>query len=104
MLGQHILKVSALELLDDLIILKAADLHHLGAQGLGHNIHFAVVRLYQHIALPGVNSDGQVARQGPDGGGPDHKVHFGQIAVLTELAQIVPVSSLGHQYTGFRPL
>ena len=88
-LGLHILEVLAAELLNDLIVVKAARLHHLGAQGLGHDVELSIVRLDQHIALPGVNGNRQVAGQGPNGSGPDDEVHVGQVAILAQTAQIV---------------
>ena len=44
--------------------------HDLLRQGLGHDIQLAVGGLHHGVALVGVQGDGQVAGQGPDGGGP----------------------------------
>ena len=87
-LGQHVLEERAGVACQDLIVFKAADVHHLVHQGLGHDVGLAIVRLYQHIAVSGMQADGQVAGQSPDGGGPDHEVSLGQVE-LGELAQIV---------------
>ena len=86
-LGQHILKERARVGLHDLIGVNAAHLHHLFHQGLRHDVGLAVVGLHQGVALVGVEGDGQVAGQGPDGGGPDHKE---QLAVV-QMAQLALV-------------
>ena len=86
-LGQHVLKEGAGMGLGDLPGLKAAHLHDLLHQGLGHDIGLTVGSLHQGVALVGVEGDGQVAGQGPDGGGPDHEVELavvigGQLALV----------------------
>ena len=87
-LSQHIFEEGTGVGGENLVILKTADLHDLAHQGLGHDIGFAVVRLHQGVLLPGMQADGQVAGQGPDGGGPDHEVSLAQVE-LAELALIV---------------
>ena len=72
MLSQHILKECTLVGLHDLVILKAADLHDLLDQSLG-NDQMLVICLHDGVALAGMQSDREVAGQGPDGGGPDHE-------------------------------
>ena len=88
MLGHHMLKELAGIGSQHLIVLDAADLHHLVHQSLGHDVGLAVVRLHQGIGLPGMQADGHVAGEGPDGGGPDHEVGAAQVE-LAELAQVV---------------
>ncbi len=45
--------------------------------------------LHNGIALSGVEGDGQVAGEGPDGGGPDEEVHLRHVPVLSQLALVV---------------
>ena len=74
--------------LHGLVVSNARHLHHLVGEGLGHDIHFAVGAVLHHgVALGGVQSDGQVAGQGPDGGGPDHEAQLG----LVQMAQLALV-------------
>ena len=84
MVGLHVLKEAAGVGLQNLIVLHAAHLHDLLHQGLSQDILFSVVRLDDGVALPGVEGDGQVTRQGPDGGGPDQEkeVCGGQVGQL----------------------
>ena len=89
MVCQHILKEGAGMGLHDLVGLHAAHLHDLVGQGLGHDVDLAVgVVLHQGIGLVGVQGDGQVAGQGPDGGGPDHEEQLA-VVKITQLALIV---------------
>ena len=73
--------------LHDLIAVKAADLHDLLHQGLGHDVHFSVGGLHHGIALIRMQGDGQVSGQGPDGGGPDDEEELAlvQVAQLTQV-------------------
>ena len=86
--SQHIFKEAAGVSLHDLVAVEAADLHDLLGQRLGHDVQLAVGGLHHRVALVGMQGDGQVAGQRPDGGGPDHE---GQLAVIQmgQLAQIV---------------
>ena len=86
--SQHVFKEAAGVRLHQLIAVEAADPHDLLGQRLGHDIHLAVGGLYHGVALVGVQGDGQVAGQRPDGGGPDQEV---QLAVIQmgQLAQII---------------
>ncbi len=73
--------------LQNLVGLKAADLHDLLGEGPGHDIDFAVGGLHQDVLLVGVQGDGQVAGEGPDGGGPNDEeelavVHVCQLALV----------------------
>ena len=88
MVRQHVLEESAGMGLQDLIGLKAAQLHDLLRQGLGHDIHLTVGGLHHGIGLLGMQRDGEVARQGPDGGGPDHEEELA-LVVLAELAAVI---------------
>ena len=88
MVCQHILKEAAGVGGQHLIILKAANLHHLVHQGLCHDVGLAVFCLHQHIGVPGMEADAHIAGQGPDGGGPDDEEGLGQIK-LGQLSQIV---------------
>ena len=89
MTGQHILVEAAVVGLQNLIAGKAADAHDLLHQSLGHDIHLiAVIGLDDSIALIGMQGNGQVAGQGPDGGGPDHEEQLAAVQ-MAQLAQIV---------------
>ena len=88
MVGQHILEEGTGVRLHDLVAVEAADLHDLLDQCLGHDVHLAVGRLDHGVALVGVQGDGQVAGQGPDGGGPDHEVQLA-VVQMAQLALIV---------------
>ena len=88
MLCQHILKELAGVGGDDLVMLEAADVHDLVHQGFRHDIGLAVVGLVQNIGLSGVQADGKVAGQRPDGGRPDDEVGAAQVEAC-QLAQIV---------------
>ena len=89
MVRQHILKEGTLVGLHDLVIGDARHAHHLVGEGLSHNIHLAVAVVLHHgVALGGMQRDGQVAGQGPDGGGPDHEVQLGLVQ-MAQLALIV---------------
>ena len=89
MVRQHILKEGALVSLHDLVIGDARHAHHLVGEGLSHDIHLAVAVVLHHgVALGGMQRDGQVAGQGPDGGGPDHEVQLGLVQ-MAQLALIV---------------
>ena len=70
---QHIFEEAAGMGLRDLPGVEAAQFHHLLHQGLRHDIVLAVGGLHNGIALRRVQGDGQVAGEGPDGGGPDHE-------------------------------
>ena len=85
---QHILIEGAGVTLQNFIAFKAADVHDLLGQGLGHDVHLAVGRLHDGVALIGVQGDGQVAGQGPDGGGPDHEEQLALVQ-MAQLAQVV---------------
>ena len=74
--------------LHDLIAVKAADLHDLLHQGLGHDVHFPVGGLHHGVALIGMQGDGQVPGQGPDGGGPDDEEKLALVQ-MPQLAQVV---------------
>ena len=87
-LCQHIFKEGAGVGLDNLVFGKPADAHDLFSQGLSHDIYLAVGGLYKGVALVGVQGDGQVSGQSPDGGGPDDEVELGVIHAR-ELSQIV---------------
>ena len=87
-LGQHVLEEGAGVSLGDLPGVKAAHLHDLFHQGLGHDVDFAVGGLHQGVALVGVQSNGQVAGQSPDGGGPDDEVELA-VVVGGQLALVV---------------
>ncbi len=71
--GKHILIEAALVRLDELVLVKAADIHDLFRQILCHDEHFAVGRLDDGIGSGGVQRDGQVSGQGPDSGRPDEE-------------------------------
>ena len=86
--SQHIFKEAAGVSLHDLIAVEAADLHDLVGQGLGHDVQLAVGGLHHRVALVRVQSDGQVAGQGPDGGGPDHEVQLA-VVQMGQPAQII---------------
>ena len=88
MAGQHILIEGAGVGLHDLIAVEAADAHDLPRQSLGHDIQLAVGGLHHGVALVGVQGDGQVAGQGPDGGGPDDEAQLALVQV-GELAQVI---------------
>ena len=88
MLCQHILKELAGVGGDDLVMLEAADVHDLVHQSLRHDIGLAVFGLDKNVGLPGVQADGQVAGQRPDGGCPDDEVGAAQVKAC-QLAQIV---------------
>ena len=88
MRGQHILEEAAGVGLDDLIAVKAADLHDLIGQGFGHDIHFAVGSLDDGILLIRVQGDGKVAGERPDSRSPDDEEELALIDVR-ELAVIV---------------
>ena len=88
MLRQHILKELAGVGGDDLIMLEAADVHDLVHQSLRHDIGFAALGLDKNVGLPGVQADGQVAGQRPDGGCPDDEVGAAQVKAC-QLAQII---------------
>ena len=68
---QHILEEAAGVSLHNLPGVKAPQAHDLLRQGLRHDIVLAARRLHNGVALGGVEGDGQVPRQGPDGGGPN---------------------------------
>ncbi|MPM45539.1 hypothetical protein SDC9_92227 [bioreactor metagenome] len=87
MLRQHIFKERAGMRLHDLVFFKAAQLHDLLRQRLCHNINLAARGLCQRIALLGVQRDGKVSRQGPDGGGPDNEKQLAGV----KLAQLPAV-------------
>ena len=61
---------------------------------LGHDIHLSVGGLEEHVVKAGVEADGQVARDGPGGGGPDDEIHLGKVPVLPQLALVVPNGEL----------
>ena len=86
--GQHILEEGAGVGLHDLVVFHAADLHDLFHQRPGHDIHLTAVGTNHGVLLLRVQGDGQVAGQGPDGGGPDDEVQLALIQ-MGELAQIV---------------
>ena len=88
MLREHILEEAAGMGLDDLIAVKAADLHDLLGQSLGHDVHLAVRRLDDGICLVRMQGDGEVAGQRPDGGSPDDEAELGEVEVA-ELSKIV---------------
>ena len=89
MVRQHILKERALVGLHDLIVGNTRHAHHLVGEGLSHNIHLAAAVVLHHgVALGGMQRNGQVAGQGPDGGGPDHEVQLGLVQ-MAQLALIV---------------
>jgi hypothetical protein len=88
MVGQHVLKEGTGVGLHDLPAVKAAQAHDLLHQGLGHDIDLAARGLHQGVGLVGVQGDGQVARQRPDGGGPDHEEELISV-VGGELALVV---------------
>ena len=89
MVRQHILKERALVGLHDLVVGDARHLHHLVGERLGHNIQLAVGIVFHHgVALGGMQGDGQVAGQGPDGGGPDHEAQLALVQ-MAQLALIV---------------
>ena len=85
---EHVLEEGTGMRLHGLVAVEAADLHDLLDQRLGHDIHLAVRRLDDSVALVGVQGDGEVAGERPDRGRPDHEV---QLAVIQmgQLAQIV---------------
>ena len=85
---QHILEEGAGVGLDDLPAFKAADLHDLLGQSLGHDVQLAVGGLDDDVALAGMEGDAHVAGQGPDRGRPDHEVELAQIEVR-QLALVV---------------
>ena len=85
---QHIFIEGTGVAFQDLKAVKAADVHDLLGQGLGHDVHLAVGSLHNGVALIGVQGDGQVAGQGPDGGGPDDEEELALVQVA-QLAQIV---------------
>ena len=89
MAGQHVLEEGTGVGLHDLIAVEAADAHDLLRQGLRHDIQLvAALRLDDGVALRRVQSDGQVAGQGPDGGGPDDEAELALVQV-GELAQVI---------------
>ena len=111
--GQHILKEGPGMGGQNGVALHAADLHHLFHQGLGQDVDLPVGVPHQGIALLRVQGDGQVAGEGPDGGGPDHKgdlalvipVQLPQVVVEGELhihrgAGVVLVLDLGLRQSG----
>ena len=89
MAGQHVLEEGTGVGLHDLIAVEAADAHDLLRQGLRHDIQLvAALRLDDGVALRRVQGNGQVAGQGPDGGGPDDEAELALVQV-GELAQVV---------------
>ena len=96
MVGQHVLKEGAGVGGQDLVGVKAPHLHHLLGEGLGHDIDLPVGGLDQGIGLVGVQSDGQVAGEGPDGGGPDDKEDL----ALVKLPQLPLVVVEGELHEG----
>ena len=89
MLSSHVLKLAALELGDDLIILNAALLHCGSQQLFGCYVDISVLCLGKYIVLIGVEGDGEVARQCPCCSCPNDEVKLVEIAVLRELALVV---------------
>ena len=81
MVRLHVLEEAAGVGLHGLPGVEAAQAHDLLHQGLGHDVALAVWSLDNGVALAGVQGDGQVSRQGPDGGGPDHEEELGRIQV-----------------------
>ena len=67
----HAAQVVADHLGHDLGLLALQYLFH---QGLGHDIGAALVRLNAAIGLMGIDAQGQVAGQGPGGGGPGQQI------------------------------
>ena len=88
MLRNHVLKESTGIGCQHFIVGEAADGHDFFHQGLSHDIGFAVLGFYQHIAVPGMQADSHVAGQSPDGGGPDHEIGLAQIK-LAQLTLII---------------
>ena len=73
-LCRHQLEVGALPGLQHLQLRQAAGLLHALFQLLRQDIDLPVVGVAgDHIVQGSVDADGQVARQGPGGGGPDHE-------------------------------
>ena len=95
---QHVLKEGAGMGLRHLPGVEAAQAHDLLHQGLGHDIGLAVGGLHHGVGLVGMQGDGQVARQGPDGGGPDHEE---QLVITGKLSAIVVHGEL-HIHSGAR--
>ena len=86
--GQHVFKEGSGMALQNFIAVKAADSHNTGNQRLCHDIDFPVGSLDESILLIRMESNGKVARKGPDGGGPDQEEDLGEIHV-GELALII---------------
>ncbi len=79
MVRQHVFEEAAGVGFHDLPGVKAPQAHDLLRQSLGHDIELAARGLHNGVALGGVEGDGQVAGEGPDRGGPDHKEEFAVI-------------------------
>ena len=88
MVGEHVLKEVARVLLEHLIAVKAADVHDLLGQGVGHDVHFAVRGLHEVVQLARVECDGKVAGQGPDRRRPDDEEELAVVNVR-QLAEVV---------------
>ena len=88
MLCQHIFKEAAGMGFQNLIAFDAGNAHDLFRQRFGNDVHFAVFRLDHGVALTGMQADGHVARERPDGGRPDDEAELAVIQ-MGQLAQIV---------------
>ena len=86
--GEHVLKEFARVLLEHLVAVKAADVHDLLGQRVGHDVHLAVGRLDEVVQFARVERDGEVAGQGPDRGRPDDEKELAVVDVR-QLAEVV---------------
>ena len=73
--GFHVFQLFAGEGADKLVIFDAGGLHGVGSQLFGHDVVFAVC-FDSGVFDVRPQADGQVAGQGPGGGGPDDEVGF----------------------------
>ena len=88
MLSQHILKEGTGIPSQNLVVLKAADVHDLVHQSFRHDVGLAVFGLHENISVSGMQADSQVAGERPDGSRPDDEIGLAQIK-LGKLAQVV---------------
>ena len=88
MVGEHVLKEVARVLLEHLIAVKAADVHDLLGQGVGHDVDLAVRGLHEVVQFARVECDGKVAGQGPDRRCPDDEEELAVVNVR-QLAEVV---------------
>ena len=88
MLCQHIFKEAARMRFDDFIGFDAGDAHDLFRQRFGNDVHFAVFRLDDGVALTRMQADGHIAGQRPDRCRPDDEAELAVIQ-MRKLAQII---------------